>query len=195
MTSPLFPIFKKRVRDTFDDLISNQVTPWVFLNSGKPFRVKRFDGRQISHDGIGYEGSPETVFWSRYIEPFLEDICLTEIRAAVGMAQDRRVDGTLLLPELGDLLSAGCRRTYERMAEIDQRLRGRGHPSNVGARSIERELDVMTQFIDEHINAELTMWVPGPQPRAWFRRLGFWGWLIPTLVAISGVLATVLMPI
>ena len=74
MTTPLYPTFQKRISDSFDQLIKNQVTPWAFLNTGKPMRVKTHDNRPISYEGIGFEGSPEQVFWSSYVDPFMEEI-------------------------------------------------------------------------------------------------------------------------
>ena len=89
MTSPLYPTFHKRINDATEQIIKRQVTPWSFLTTGHPFRVKMFDGQQISYEGIGFEGSPRTVFWSRYIEPFLEDLCVSEIGAAVTLAKEK----------------------------------------------------------------------------------------------------------
>src|SRR5713101_7993173 len=125
MTSPLYPTFRKRVDDAVEQVIKRQVTPWSFLTAGPPFRVKTFDGRQIAYEGVEFEGSPRTVFWSRYIEPFLEDLCISEITAAVSMAKDREVDARLLLPEVQGLLSAGFRKVYAHMADVDRRLRGK----------------------------------------------------------------------
>jgi hypothetical protein len=87
MTTPLYPIFRKRIDDAVEQLIKNQVTPWCFLNSGHPFRVTAFDGRQITYEGILFDGTSQLVFWSRYIEPFLEYLAISEISAAVAMAQ------------------------------------------------------------------------------------------------------------
>ena len=194
MTTPLYPTFKKRVHDAVDQLIKKQVTPWAFFNSGHPFRIQAFDNRPISYGSTGgFESAPHQVFWSRYIEPFLEDLCLTEIKAAIEMAQHRGVDGKLVLSELRDLLSAGCLRVYKRMADIDRRLRGRGFPDKVQIRPIDRELAVMNEFIDEHINAELEMWKPTPQPSVLFKRLSFWQWFIGIVIAAIGVIATILV--
>ena len=57
MTTPLYPTFCKRIDDTVDQLIQNQVTPWSFLTAGPPFRIKKFDGKEIAYQGIGFEGS------------------------------------------------------------------------------------------------------------------------------------------
>lgn len=160
MKTPLYPTIRKRVNDAIDSLIKTQVTPWIFMTAGPPFRIRKFDGSEIIYEGIGFEGSPNKVFWSRYIEPFLENICITEIDFAVSTAKNRDVDGRLLLRELHELLASGCRRVYARMTDVDQRLRGKGSPKSVPARSVEREADLMNEFIEERINGELAMWKP-----------------------------------
>ena len=91
MTTPLFPVFQKRINDTFEHLRKNQVTPWAFLNTEHPMKVAAFDKTQISYSGVCFEGSPEHVFWSRYIEPFMEEIIINEVDAAVTMAGERSV--------------------------------------------------------------------------------------------------------
>src|SRR5205807_290395 len=107
MTTPLYPTFDKRISDGVRLLIQKQVTPWAFLTAGPPFHVKYFDGKEIHYQGIAFEGSPVHVFWGRYIEPFLEHLCTTEIAAAVAMAKERDVDGKHLLPEVQGLLKSG----------------------------------------------------------------------------------------
>jgi hypothetical protein len=104
MTTPLYPTFRKRIDDAAEQLIQQQVTPWFFLASGHPFRVKKFDGQEISYEGIGFEGSPRDVFWSRYIDPFLEALATHEITTAVSMARERSIDARSLLPEVQRLL-------------------------------------------------------------------------------------------
>jgi hypothetical protein len=160
MTTPLYPTFKKRVADAIGQLNKHQVTPWFFMGGGRPFRIKSFDGRQISYEGVEFEGSPREVFWSRYIEPFLEELCTSEIMTAVSMARERGVDARLLLPELQGLLSAGVRKVYANMAEVDQRLRGKGYPEKVERKSIEPEIQAMDQFLNERISVEISMWKP-----------------------------------
>ncbi len=83
MTTPLYPTFRKRVDHAVEQIIKQQVTRWSFLTAGPPFQVKMFDGKQIAYEGVEFEGSPREVFWSRYIEPFLEGLCISEIGAAV----------------------------------------------------------------------------------------------------------------
>jgi hypothetical protein len=189
MTTPLYPTFRKRVDDAVDQIIKQQVTPWSFLTAGRSFRVKMFDGKQIAYEGVGFEGSPREIFWSRYIEPFLEDLCISEIGAAVAMAKKRGVDARLLLSEVQNLLSVGCRRAYVSMADVDRRLRGKGFPDNVELRSIDREASAMAEFIEERVRAELAMWNPKSRVELWYERNKFWVWAIGFVVSILGLWA------
>jgi hypothetical protein len=192
MTTPLYPTFRKRIDDAIEQLIDKQVTPWAFLTAGPPFRINYHDGKKIAYQGIGFEGSPHNVFWGRYIEPFLEAHCLSEIAAAVAMAKGRDVDGKELLAELNGLLKSGFHKVYERMAEIDQRLRGGGNPNSVRRRPTENEFARMSEFVDAHIQAELLMWKSHPTVEQWFARNKFWVWAITIAATIGAAILKLL---
>src|SRR4030095_11259908 len=155
--TPLYVTFRKRVTDAIERLVKTQVVPWSFFTSGTPLRIKTFDGREIRFQGVKFDGSPRRIFWARYIEPFLEDLSVSEIAAAVSMARERQVDAPLLLQELRVLLAAGFRTVYRRMVDVDRRLRGGGFPETVEARSVKGELQAMTDFLDEWIQSEIAM--------------------------------------
>jgi len=184
MTTPLLPVFQKRINDSFEQLRKNQVHPWAMLNSGKPMRVKKHDLSQISYEGIGFEGSPENVFWSRYVEPFMEEIAINEIDAAVNLATKRNVDARILLPEVKDLLIAGVSKTFSEMAKIDQRLKGRGFPEKIPLRSISKERDQMNRFIDVRIKSELDMWKPKSKLEVMHEKNKSIVWIIGSIIAI-----------
>jgi hypothetical protein len=160
MRTPLHPTFEKRIRDAIKELLKKQIEPWIFMSAGPPFRVKRFDGTEIAYQHVLFDGSPRAVFWGGYIDPFLEHLCVGEIGGAVTMAKERDIDGRLLLPEVQELLVAGVRKVYARMAEVDQVLRGKGYPQTVARRSITYEVQRMEMFVDKRIQAELEMWKP-----------------------------------
>jgi hypothetical protein len=182
-------MFEKRINDATEVLLRKQVEPWIFLNTAHPFQVETFDGRNISYQGIGFEGSPRLVFWSRYIEPFLENLVVVEITAAVSAARDRRVDAKLLLPEIQFLLLSASRKVLNRMAQTDQRLLGKGDTQSVPLRSVEREISSMKEFIKKHILAELEMWKPKPWYEEWYERNKFWVWFVGILVAAASLVA------
>jgi hypothetical protein len=193
MPTPLYPTFRNRVGDAFEQLIKQQVTPWSFMTAGPPFRIKLFDGREIAYQHLEFGGSPQEVFWSRYIEPFLEQLCISEIEAAVSMASDKDVDARLLLPELQGLLSAGFKTVYERMADVDRRLRGKGYPNSVALRSVEMEIQRMDKFLDERILSEIEMWRPKPSFETWYERNKSLVWLIGAVLTIIGILSKIFL--
>lgn len=55
------------------DLINKKIIAWIMMFSSNKGEIKSFDGTKISYPGIKFEGSPREVFWSRFIEPFIED--------------------------------------------------------------------------------------------------------------------------
>jgi hypothetical protein len=156
------------------------------MTAGPPFRIKLFDGREIAYQHLEFEGSPRQVFWSRYIEPFLDQLCISEIEAAVSMAREKGVDARLLLPELQGLLSTGFKKVYEHMADVDRRLSGKGYPNSVGLRSVELEIQHMDKFLDERIRAEIEMWKPQNRIQEWYERNSWLVWAVGTLLAIAG---------
>lgn len=193
----MYPTFRKRIDDRIEELIRKQVTPWVFMSVGPPLRIKTFDGREIAYQGISFEGSPRNVFWSRYIEPFLEEICISEIAAAVAMARERGVDARLLLPEVRSLLAVGIARVFIQMADVDRRLLRKGRAERLRLRSVDREIGTMTGFVEERIGAELAMWKPKSRVELWYESNKFWVWAIGLLgagllAAAAGILAKLL---
>lgn len=189
MTTPLYPTFRKRINDATEQLIQRQVTPWVFLTAGPPFRVKKFDGREIAYEGIGFEGSPRHVFWGRYIDPFLEALAIEEISAALSLARERGVDAKNLLPEVQGLLISAVQKIFREMADVDRRLLGKGYPERIPLYSTDSEVQRLTEFIEERFRSELAMWKPKPRPEEWYERNKFWVWLVGIVVALAGLWA------
>lgn len=187
MATPLYPTFRKHIDDATEQLIQRQVIPWVFLTADPQFRVKKFDGREIVFGGVGFEGSPRDIFWARYIDPFLEAIAIGEISAAVSVAQERGVDAKQLLPEVQGILIAAVKRTFSKMAEIDQRLLGRGYPDRIPLRSVDGEVKRLTEFIEECVRCELALWKPKSGFEQLYERNKFWVWLVGTVFTVAGL--------
>jgi hypothetical protein len=168
--TPIYPIVEKFVNDEYARLENAQITPWAFFN-GNGLKVNDFYGKPIAYSGIRFSGSPAQVFWNGYIEPFLEDISFRAIDLSMKVAADRKIPLRQPLLEVQGQLYSLCRRTFDRMANIDQRLRGDGFPAKVGPRRTENELARMHQFIDKRIDAELRA-IPAAPSR--FARLNEW---------------------
>lgn len=185
--TPLYPTVEKRINDGVNDLIRKQITPWSFMTAGPPFRIMRFDGSEIRYQGIEFEGSPRHVFWSGYIEPFLEHLCKIEVDEAISLAQEKDVDGEAVLSEVEELLVVGVKKIYSEMADVDQRLRGKGVPRSVERPSIDAKVSAMTQFICDHVSVEKEMLKTDAGLNSWYRRHPFWIWVIGLLVVIAGI--------
>jgi hypothetical protein len=157
------------------------------LTAGPPFKVKQFSGREISYQGIGFEGSPRTIFWSRYIDPFLEALAIEEIEVAVSSAKERKVDATILLPEVQSLLNAAVLKVLREMADIDRLLLEKCFTETVPLRSVEGEAAQLRAFIEERVRCELEMWKPRSAVEEWYDRNKFWVWLVGIVVGVAGL--------
>jgi len=71
--SPAYSFIRERIELEFQKLEKDKVTPWAFLLSGKGLKLTDFFGKEVSYAGVGveFEGSPRTVFWKGFIQPFL----------------------------------------------------------------------------------------------------------------------------
>lgn len=188
--SPLYPVTSKLIRDEWEKLRRNKITPWAFLNSGKPVRIVNFHGKEMTFGGILFEGSPRAYFWGRYIEPFLEDIAFRMIDRTLDLCREKGQRPKSALLETGELLKRLVRDAYEAMADVDQRLRGGGYPDRVGKRSVEDKVAAMAQFIDLRVAGELRMWRRPGWLKEFYHEHPFLFWFLPFLVTIIfGVLA------
>ena len=81
------PAFEKRIGDAIAQLLRQQIDPWAFFNTGHPTKLTAYDGSSIGYSGVGFEGSLRLVFWSRYIEPFLENLVVEQTTSAAREAR------------------------------------------------------------------------------------------------------------
>jgi hypothetical protein len=185
MTTPLLPTFEKRIADATTQILRRQIDPWIFMSEG--LSVTKFDGSPISYRGIKFEGSPRLVFWSGYIQPFLEHLIISEIASGVSLAKERGVDAQQLLLEIQGLLLSATSKVFTRMADVDRRLRGEGFPDQVSLRSIQPERDSMAAFVDRHIQAELSMWRNKSSLQRWYDDHKALVWVIGSLLTLAGI--------
>jgi hypothetical protein len=92
--------------------------------------------------------------------PFIEDITVKVIDEVVTLTQEKSQDLKETLTEAEGLLVSYTRKTYQRMAEIDQRLRGKGYPKSVNIQKTDRYETPMIEFIKGSVSAELKTYRP-----------------------------------
>ena len=157
MASALFPLLQKFSRDEWVKLDRNKITPWAFFNSGWPFEITDFYGRTIASQGFEFSGSIRDLFWHRYIEPFLEEIVDRGFNETLRLARDRSQLRREPFEEMGGQLISLSGLAFRRMADIDQRLRGKGKPKSVLLYDPDRELSEVSRFIQRRMRAEIEM--------------------------------------
>ena len=189
-SSPLYPMIQKRLTDEFERIITEQVTPWVFMKTDAGLNVKRLNGKSISYGGIEFAGSARDVFWSRYIEPFLEKLADETIDYVVRECESTQAKLEPALVAVHTGLSAGFRKVYEEMQDVDVRLRGNGYPERVRPKEINHYIQRMEQFVESRIDAEIKL----RGRAAWsafierfYKRNAGLVWLIGIAIGIAGL--------
>jgi hypothetical protein len=157
VTSPLWARFDQAIAAETNAIIAAQVSPWAHMQGRDGMSVQRFDGSTIAYSKVRYTESIQQVFWTRYIEPFLERMVLEHFRAIPVAAKEGGADPAEVVPEVEGMLVAACRKVYARMVDVDQRLRGDGFPDGITPRGTQREFRAMEEFIRRQAQAAQQM--------------------------------------
>lgn len=189
ITTLLYSQSKKRIDEAVERMIREQLEPWRFMYS-VGVHTTSCEGRPINiGPGLRYAGSSEDVFWSGYIEPCLERLCISEIDAAVSKARESGVYRSDFLEELKVLLSEAFQKVYREMVDVDRTLRGQGYPDKVAPRPTEGEIKRMERFLEERFQGQLAVW-KSRRLHWWVQSHQFWIFLITTLLTLLlGILA------
>jgi hypothetical protein len=151
--TPLYEKTKQKIEDFYIDIDRNKLTPWSFLRTGKMREIKDYYDRSIRYQGVEFEGSPRIVFWEGFIEPFLEHGIIDILEQVSEEAQRKNLDPEACINEAVSLLYGRISKVYSRMAEIDQKLRGKGYPNKVKRRDVSQRIKKMHDYLREQQNA------------------------------------------
>ncbi len=183
--SPAYSFIRERIELEFQKLEKDKLTPWAFFLSGRGLRLTNFFGKEVSYCGIEFEGSPRTVFWKGFIQPFLQDIASRGFSDTRNFCLAHGVELNKPMEETASLLKAGINGVYHRMSDIDQRLRGKGYPNSVPKYDPEAEIALSEAFVEERMSAELAL---TPRKRktlnTFYEEQKFWFWFIGITVTI-----------
>jgi len=150
-----FPELSFAVDQAFRQLEIDKVGPWVFLTAGKMQPIENFYGKTIHYSGVAFEGSPREVFWGGFIDPFLEAMFNRMFELASSYSRERRVDSREVIQHTRQRLLAGVSRIYQRMQDIDCRLRGKGNPRSVSPMNISGRIHVMEEKLQRYAESTL----------------------------------------
>ena len=144
--SDVYPRTKKLVEEADKHLLS-LVTKWTFLKSVPQIEIKRFDGEEIRLGGVAFKGTVVDVFWSGFIEPYIEHESVKILEAAGQLATDCQLSHDIVIDEARMLLHVMVRRVYSKMADVDQTLRGDGF-TFPEKRDVTSRIAAMSAYVD-----------------------------------------------
>ena len=147
--SPLYEKTKQVVDDFYAKLDKEQLTPWSFFNTGKMPEVKKYYGGTISPSGAEFSDTIVLVFWGN-IDPFLEHGIVEILEQVADDALSRQLTPVPCINEAAEKMDGVISRTYNRMAEIDQRLRGKGYPKSVKRKDVTENIEKMRTYLQQH---------------------------------------------
>ena len=129
--TPLYGETQKRIEDFYEEIDRNKLNPWLLIHTGKMPEVKDFYGKTIQYRGITkYEGSPRHAFWAEdFIDPFVKGAIICILNDVAEDAEKGNLIPAPCIDEAASLLHGLIGRVYNRMADIDWRLRGRDKSS------------------------------------------------------------------
>ena len=152
--SPLNEIIKADVEEITQSLLKATVEPWIFFSS-HGVNIKKVDGRSISISGVEYSGSAIIVFWEGFADAYINKRSRELVESTRLEAIDRNIPVGNALQDCLVHLRTMVVTVFDRMAAIDQRLRGKGFPESVLKKDVQQYIDRNFEAIKALVNAEI----------------------------------------
>ncbi len=188
----------EKVKKWGDKLIADKINPWIFLIANG-VKVTRYDESLITYQGVGFEGSPRTVFWEGFIEPFLRHGISEWLDSIAKQCLQQKIEPKPYLQTVTDNLHGCIELVYTRMAQIDQKLRKatmnyqsaewkKRYGTEIRLRDVSVEIKQMKAYLDRHYNAVLDAaqkeWQTQQAKNKWYRNRSIQAALISAVVLI-----------
>lgn len=152
----LEPKIYKLIKDEQEKIVREQVVNWLMGFCAGRLETAYFNGKKICYSGIEFSGSPQHVFWGRYIEPYLEDITGRLIKEISNDCVENKLDLKTELKTLKVNLENFYIHIFYEMVNVEQRLLGKGYPNRINKRNVTKEIAGMNIYLDKHINMEIS---------------------------------------
>jgi hypothetical protein len=180
----LQPKINYNIDEEFSRLIDEKIAPWAFFNTGEMPQITNHHGKTIRYSGVKFEGSPNLVFWDSFIDPFMQSIIVEKIDWAIELANSTTIPAHNILEMIESRLKIKIQKTYLRMSEIDQRIRGEGFPKRVQRRDVSDKVNLMYIFLEDHICSAKQLYHRGFSLNRLYQDHPFWFWLIGLVAAV-----------
>ena len=169
--SPLNEIIKADVEDVTQAILKNTVEPWIFFRS-HGIHIKKVDGSSISISGVEYSGSSVTVFWEGFVDAYIKKRSLELIESTRLKAVERKILVQNALQDCLVHLHSMVVKIFNRMAVIDQRLKGKGFPNSVQKIDVQQRIEKNYEVIRALVKDEIECAQPDcKQKVTWLKAL------------------------
>lgn len=144
----LLPGTRQEVDRLRETLKRDKLAPWAWFNS-RGVNITDFYGGRISISGCTYSTSQALVFFE-FIAPFLKEAIVNTLDNTIEVCRARQYAPEPYIRETAMLLEGHLiAPTYEYMAEIDRRIRGKGNPRSVGREDVTGSIADMARFLNQ----------------------------------------------
>lgn len=158
-TTNFYTIINHRLESFSAKLIKEKITPWVFMiHNG--IKIEKEDGSFINYKGMGFEGNPRDVFWNNFIEPFLKKEYISIMKYMKSEILKSNINIREIEKEIKEiqiLYMQTVTKIYNKMADVDQNLRGKGNPQNVEKVDVSDKIEILNLFINEYSQSILNL--------------------------------------
>jgi len=165
--SPLNAIIQADVNAAEDKILTNTIDPWIFYNS-HGVNILKANGKQISIKGVEFSGSASDVYWSGFADEWIQKIGRELIESTRKKAIERGLPIAPALSDCFDELKIMIETIFNRMAEIEQRLNGKGYPKSIPKKDVSDQIQKNVDFLQLIINSEINSSVSSHSNSGWW---------------------------
>ncbi|MGE4195452.1 MAG: hypothetical protein AB7E51_18870 [Pseudodesulfovibrio sp.] len=124
-TTDIYPLTHLRV-ERLDEKLIGLIIKWHSMSYGGELKIQKHDGSYIHYQGVAYAGSPVQVFWGSWMRDYINNESLKIINEIAQTAREANYDVKRCVDEAVELLCIMAGRVYDKMADVDSKLRGDG---------------------------------------------------------------------
>jgi hypothetical protein len=164
--TPFYPKRTLSINVAYTRLERELFSRWTLFHSGKEITVKNSEGKEVRFAGdVKFAGSARELFWGGFFEPDFKKIIKEQLDQTVKDCESHRELAKAALNETADLLRRFSRKVYDRMAEIDQRIRGNGDPNMAQRQAVVDRVKALNADIEVLTEAARKQLDPSPRWR------------------------------
>lgn len=138
----------------FQKEMFHKISKWHVMVASSNIRIETFDGRTISIQGGDYSGTVMSLFWD-FFDPFIKDYISKTVEQIREKSEEACVDTKVCLNIFSKNMCDAVDRIYQKIAETDRLMRGKGYPNKVSLRPIDDKAKFLHQYIHEKVNDQI----------------------------------------